>query len=66
MPTRAGLKRRLLRNTPDVASALLSIVASDRCLITLNPYYPGATGAWRGWRAMNFIGRASTSAAPIR
>src|SRR5690606_32830878 len=33
----------LLRNTPHVAGAVLSLVASDRCLITLNPYYPDAS-----------------------
>jgi long-chain acyl-CoA synthetase len=33
----------ILRNTPHVSGALLSIVASDRCLITLNPFYPDAT-----------------------
>jgi len=30
----------LLRNTPSVAGAMLSILASDRCLITLNPHHP--------------------------
>jgi long-chain acyl-CoA synthetase len=45
---RLGLARNgavgiVLRNTPHVAGALLSIVASERCLITLNPYYPDAS-----------------------
>lgn len=30
----------LLRNTPFVAAAMLSILASDRCLISLNPHHP--------------------------
>ena len=33
----------ILRNTPVHAGMILSIVASDRCLITLNPFYPDET-----------------------
>ncbi|MBV9996507.1 MAG: AMP-binding protein [Caulobacteraceae bacterium] len=36
----AGL---VMRNTPPICGAVLSLIASDRCLITLNPYYPDAT-----------------------
>ena len=30
----------VLRNTPNHAGLVLSLVASDRCLVTLNPFYP--------------------------
>ena len=30
----------VLRNTPSHAGLVLSLVASDRCLVTLNPFYP--------------------------
>jgi acyl-CoA synthetase (AMP-forming)/AMP-acid ligase II len=30
----------ILRNTPEHAGLVLSIVASNRCLVTLNPFYP--------------------------
>ncbi len=33
----------ILRNTPEHAGLILSVVASDRCLITLNPFYPDET-----------------------
>jgi len=33
----------ILRNTPKHAGLILSVVASDRCLITLNPFYPDDT-----------------------
>jgi len=33
----------ILRNTPQHAGLILSVVASDRCLITLNPFYPDDT-----------------------
>jgi len=33
----------ILRNTPRHAGLILSVVASDRCLITLNPFYPDDT-----------------------
>jgi acyl-coenzyme A synthetase/AMP-(fatty) acid ligase len=36
----AGL---VMRNSPQVCGAVLSLIASDRCLVTLNPFYPDAT-----------------------
>ena len=33
----------VLRNTPNHAGLVLSLVASDRCLVTLNPFYPDET-----------------------
>jgi len=33
----------VLRNTPEHAGAVLAMFASDRCLVTLNPFYPDAT-----------------------
>ena len=33
----------VLRNTPNHAGLVLSLVASDRCLVTLNPFYPEET-----------------------
>jgi len=33
----------ILRNTPQHAAAILSLFASDRCLVTLNAYYPDET-----------------------
>tara|TARA_A100001037_G_scaffold280452_1_gene283226 strand:+ start:2254 stop:3774 length:1521 start_codon:yes stop_codon:yes gene_type:complete len=33
----------VLRNTPNHAALILSLVASDRCLVTLNPFYPDET-----------------------
>src|SRR5262245_11557652 len=33
----------LLRNTPQIGGAALSLIASDRCLMTLNPFYPDLT-----------------------
>ena len=38
-----GAAGMILRNTPQIAGGLLSIIASDRCLVTLNPYYPDAS-----------------------
>jgi long-chain acyl-CoA synthetase len=33
----------ILRNTPEHAGLVLSLTASDRCLVTLNPFYPDET-----------------------
>ena len=33
----------VLRNTPNHAGLVLSLVASDRCLVTLNPFHPDET-----------------------
>ncbi|MEO5598153.1 MAG: fatty acid--CoA ligase family protein [Novosphingobium sp.] len=31
----------LLRNTPEVAAAIVELITSDRCVVTLNPLLPG-------------------------
>ena len=50
----AGLEARarvgcILRNRPETAATLLALIASDRCVVTLNPSLPDDRLASAGW-----------------